>query len=47
MLRDGPADQRAHAAQVTVVGPISPGARHEPDAVAQELWHLHPEWASH
>jgi hypothetical protein len=24
-----------------VVGPIGPGARHEPDAVADELWQLH------
>jgi NAD(P)-dependent dehydrogenase (short-subunit alcohol dehydrogenase family) len=32
-----------HAAQVAVVGPIGPGARHEPDAVAQELWRLHTE----
>jgi hypothetical protein len=32
-----------HAAQLTVVGPIGPGARHEPDAVAQELWRRHTE----
>jgi NAD(P)-dependent dehydrogenase (short-subunit alcohol dehydrogenase family) len=23
------------------VGPIGPGARHEPDEVAEELWRLH------
>ncbi|MBK3574341.1 SDR family NAD(P)-dependent oxidoreductase [Streptomyces sp. MBT65] len=43
MLHDALADQGVHAAQVTVVGPIGHGARHEPDAVAQELWRLHTE----
>ncbi|MFI6165942.1 SDR family NAD(P)-dependent oxidoreductase [Nocardia sp. NPDC051052] len=43
MLHDTLADEGVHAAQVTVVGPIGPGARHEPDAVAEELWRLHTE----
>ncbi|WP_433203034.1 SDR family NAD(P)-dependent oxidoreductase [Nocardia sp. CA-107356] len=43
MLHDALADQGVHAAQVTIVGPIGPGARHEPDAVAQQLWRLHTE----
>lgn len=43
MLHDALADQGVHAAQLTIVGPIGPGARHEPDAVAQELWRLHTE----
>ncbi|MER6926200.1 dehydrogenase, partial [Streptomyces spiralis] len=45
MLHDTLADDDVHAAQVTVVGPIGPGARHEPDDVAQELWQLHTERA--
>ncbi|MFI6047712.1 hypothetical protein ACIA8C_39270 [Nocardia sp. NPDC051321] len=43
MLHDTLAAEGVHAAQVTVVGPIGPGARHEPDAVAEELWRLHTE----
>ncbi|WP_433579121.1 SDR family NAD(P)-dependent oxidoreductase [Nocardia brasiliensis] len=43
MLHDALADQGVLAAQVTVVGPIGPGARHEPDAVARQLWRLHTE----
>jgi NADP-dependent 3-hydroxy acid dehydrogenase YdfG len=45
MLHDTLADDDVHAAQITVVGPIGPGARHEPDDVAQELWQLHTERA--
>jgi NADP-dependent 3-hydroxy acid dehydrogenase YdfG len=41
MLHDTLAGDGVHAAQVTVVGPIGPGARHEPDEVAEELWRLH------
>jgi NADP-dependent 3-hydroxy acid dehydrogenase YdfG len=41
MLHDTLAEDGVHAAQVTVVGPIGPGARHEPDEVAEELWRLH------
>ncbi|MFI7000726.1 SDR family NAD(P)-dependent oxidoreductase [Nocardia sp. NPDC050175] len=41
MLHDTLAADGVHAAQITVVGPIAPGARHEPDAVAEELWQLH------
>jgi len=41
MLHDTLAGDGVHAAQVTVVGPIGPGARHEPDGVAEELWRLH------
>lgn len=41
MLHDTLADDGVHVAQVTVVGPIGPGARHHPDEVAQELWRLH------
>jgi NADP-dependent 3-hydroxy acid dehydrogenase YdfG len=41
MLHDTLADDGVHAAQVTVVGPIGPGARHKPDQVAEELWRLH------
>jgi NADP-dependent 3-hydroxy acid dehydrogenase YdfG len=41
MLHDALAEDGVHAAQVTVVGPIGPGARHEPDRVAEELWRLH------
>ncbi|PXX57640.1 NADP-dependent 3-hydroxy acid dehydrogenase YdfG [Nocardia tenerifensis] len=43
MLHDALVDQGVYAAQVTVVGPIGPGARHEPDEVAQHLWRLHIE----
>ncbi|GHF19546.1 oxidoreductase [Streptomyces spiralis] len=45
MLHDTLADQGVHAAQATVVGPIGPGSRHEPDDVAEELWKLHTERA--
>jgi NADP-dependent 3-hydroxy acid dehydrogenase YdfG len=41
MLHDALRDEGVYAAQLTVVGPIGPGARHEPDAVADELWRLH------
>ncbi|GAA2836410.1 hypothetical protein [Nonomuraea rubra] len=41
MLHDTLAGGGVHVAQVTIVGPIGPGARHEPDKVAQELWRLH------
>jgi NADP-dependent 3-hydroxy acid dehydrogenase YdfG len=41
MLHDALADHGVHVAQLTIVGPIGPGARHEPDEVAQELWRLH------
>lgn len=34
MLHDTLAGEGIHAAQVTVVGPLGPGARHEPDEVA-------------
>ncbi|MFB8003563.1 SDR family NAD(P)-dependent oxidoreductase [Nocardia sp. NPDC056000] len=43
MLHDALANQAVHAAQVTIVGPLGPGARHEPDAVAQQLWRMHTE----
>ncbi|TDV56206.1 SDR family NAD(P)-dependent oxidoreductase [Actinophytocola oryzae] len=43
MLHDALAPEGVHAAQVTVVGPIGPGARHEPAEVADELWRLHTE----
>ncbi|MGW2556960.1 SDR family NAD(P)-dependent oxidoreductase [Streptomyces sp. NPDC001635] len=41
LLHEALADDGVHGAQLTVVGPIDPGARHEPDAVAAELWRLH------
>ncbi|WP_030184616.1 SDR family NAD(P)-dependent oxidoreductase [Streptomyces sp. NRRL S-813] len=41
MLHDALAGHGVHAAQITVVGPIGPGARHEPDDVAQQLWQVH------
>ncbi len=41
LLHEALADDGVHAAQLTVVGPIGPGAGHEPDGVAQELWQLH------
>ncbi|WP_262705307.1 MULTISPECIES: SDR family NAD(P)-dependent oxidoreductase [Streptomyces] len=41
MLHDALGEQGVYAAQLTVVGPIGPGARHEPDAVADRLWQLH------
>ncbi|KUL36411.1 dehydrogenase [Streptomyces sp. NRRL F-4489] len=41
MLHEALADDGVHAAQLTVVGPMGPGAHHEPDAVADELWRLH------
>ncbi|MGW1030444.1 SDR family NAD(P)-dependent oxidoreductase [Streptomyces sp. NPDC002577] len=41
MLHEALADDGVHSAQLTVVGPVGPGARHEPDAVADELWRLH------
>lgn len=43
MLHDALADEGVYAAHVTVVGPIGVGMRHEPDAVAAELWRLHAE----
>lgn len=43
MLHDALAQEGIHAAQVTIVGPLGPGARHEPDAVAQQLWRMHAE----
>ncbi|MFC4908278.1 SDR family NAD(P)-dependent oxidoreductase [Actinomadura gamaensis] len=43
MLHDALADQGVHAAQVTIVGAIGPGAHHEPDAVAGELWRRHTD----
>ncbi|WP_433178796.1 TnsA-like heteromeric transposase endonuclease subunit [Actinoallomurus sp. CA-150999] len=33
--------ERHGCAQVTIVGAVGPGARHEPDAVADELWRRH------
>ncbi|MER8160839.1 hypothetical protein [Streptomyces sp. NPDC094472] len=41
MLYDALGNEGVYAAQLTVVGPIGPGARHEPDAVADELWQMH------
>ncbi|WP_030881038.1 SDR family NAD(P)-dependent oxidoreductase [Streptomyces sp. NRRL S-1868] len=41
MLHDALADGGVHVAQLTIVGPVGPGARHEPDDVAGELWRLH------
>jgi short-subunit dehydrogenase len=41
MLHSALADDGVHAAQVTIVGPIGPDARHTPDDVAQQLWQLH------
>ncbi|WP_078884078.1 SDR family NAD(P)-dependent oxidoreductase [Streptomyces sp. NRRL S-340] len=41
LLHEALADDGVQAAQLTVVGPIGPGAHHEPDAVADELWRLH------
>ncbi|WP_406430766.1 SDR family NAD(P)-dependent oxidoreductase [Streptomyces sp. NBC_00631] len=41
MLHDALGNEGVYAAQLTVVGPIGPGARHEPDAVADRLWQLH------
>jgi hypothetical protein len=43
MFHDQLADQGVDAAQMTVGGAIGPGLRHEPDAVAAELWRLHSE----
>lgn len=41
MLHDRLAGDGVHVAQVTVVGPLAPGAKHEPADVAEELWRLH------
>ncbi|MFD0889648.1 hypothetical protein ACFQ08_34355, partial [Streptosporangium algeriense] len=41
MVHDSLAGDPEHVARLTVVGPIGPGALHEPDDVADELWHLH------
>ena len=41
MLHDRLAVDGVHVAQVTVVGPLGPGAKHEPANVAEELWRLH------
>ncbi|WP_028933285.1 SDR family NAD(P)-dependent oxidoreductase [Pseudonocardia spinosispora] len=41
MLHDALAEDGVYAAQVTIVGPLGSGARHEPDDVAGELWRLH------
>ncbi|MFI7347315.1 SDR family NAD(P)-dependent oxidoreductase [Streptomyces sp. NPDC049936] len=41
LLHDALATDGVQVAQATVVGPIGPGARHEPDMVAEELWRLH------
>ncbi|MFF2555048.1 SDR family NAD(P)-dependent oxidoreductase [Nocardia sp. NPDC058058] len=43
MLHDALAHEDMHAAQITIVGPLGPGAQHEPDAVAQQLWRMHTE----
>jgi short-subunit dehydrogenase len=41
MLHDELATEGIHAAHVVIVGPIGPGARHEPDTVAEHLWQRH------
>lgn len=38
MLHDALAPEGVHAAHTVIVGPIGPGERHEPMAVAEELW---------
>ncbi|AYF77006.1 SDR family NAD(P)-dependent oxidoreductase [Nocardia yunnanensis] len=43
MLHDALAPQGIHAAQITIVGPLGPGALHEPDTVAQHLWCMHTD----
>jgi len=41
MLHDALVGTGVHAAQVTVVGAIGAGARHEPSVVAEQLWRRH------
>ncbi len=41
MLHDALADESVHVAHVAIVGPIGPGLRHEPAAVAEQLWNCH------
>ncbi|GAA1050354.1 SDR family NAD(P)-dependent oxidoreductase [Arthrobacter russicus] len=41
MLHDTVAADGVYAAQLTVVGPIGPGAKHAPEAVAEALWRMH------
>lgn len=47
MLHDALTGQSVHVAQVAIVGPTGPGLRHEPAAVAEQLWqcHLHRDQA--
>ncbi len=41
MLHDALAPDGVHVVHTTVVGPIGPGQRHEPTAVAEHLWQCH------
>lgn len=43
MLHEALASEGVHAAQVTIVGAVGRGERHEPAAVADELWRRHTE----
>jgi NADP-dependent 3-hydroxy acid dehydrogenase YdfG len=41
MLHDEVADRGVHVAHTAIAGRIAPGADHEPDDVAEALWHQH------
>ena len=43
MLHDTLAPEGIHVSHVVIVGPMGPGERHEPAAVAEQLWRHHVE----
>ncbi|MEV0848625.1 hypothetical protein AB0J21_22540 [Streptomyces sp. NPDC049954] len=43
LLSESLSGDGVHVAQATIVGPIGAGLTHEPDAVAEHLYHLHAE----
>lgn len=43
MLHDALADEGIHVAHTAIVGPLGPGRRHDPAAIADLLWRQHTE----
>lgn len=43
MLHEALAPEHMHVAQLVIVGPVGPGLRHEPDTIAELLWHCHAQ----
>ncbi|WP_098406410.1 SDR family oxidoreductase [Paramicrobacterium agarici] len=41
VLRDALAPRGVQVSQLVIVGPVGPGLKHEPDAVADKLWQRH------